>query len=211
MWPMTRFSISRFGGVALCCLATIGACDSEESSAPKTDPSCSSAIQTLCTGYIDYRARCDGLTAAERGDELARCEAEPDLASVSCVYAEAVADCLSKNSCDTSDDRCVYEGFLASSPKGWDVPTLRSCIAGTITDKAVCTAAVGGDTRTCIDRLEQCIGGPYAGAIDPPFTDDHCYTIVALTAAAQAKALDCLSLGCDAIGSCLTQAGTFNY
>ena len=172
---------------------------------------CTNAIETVCAGYADYEMRCSSLTADERDTEYAACVEYADSPPINCTYASAYAACLAAKECGTSDDRCVAEGFLATAPPGWNLPVLRGCLAGTVTDETACDAAVGGDTRNCINRLEECIGGPYAGATDPPFTDDHCFAMVALVPAATTAAVECLSLPCDSILDCLTTAGTFNY
>jgi hypothetical protein len=179
--------------------------------APAVAPACVSAIATFCAGYADYQARCDVLTPSDREANYSECIGEAAVLPLSCTYAEAVAECLSTNDCATSDDRCVFDGFLATEPPSWNIPVIRDCIAGTVTDDAVCEAALGGDTRTCINRLEECIGGPYEDATNVPYVDDRCFSLVALVPDATRAAMQCLSLPCDDIAACLSAAGTFSY
>lgn len=200
--------------VGLCALA----CEPEQSTMPgdqaKAGPAggCSDAIVTICTAYAGEGLRCDGTTQAEHDAAVAKCQQETgDTLSLSCAYAQGLSSCLSTNDCATSDDRCVWEGFIAAAPPGWDIPTMRSCLSKTITDEATCRAAIGGNTRLCLNRLEACIGGPYAGAENPPYTDDNCYSLAALTTEASDRAVECLTLPCDEIVECLHNVGTFNY
>ena len=188
------------------------ACDAEDDDATnQPDTSCTSAVETLCRAYADHGVTCGDSTPTERDQDLADCLDDAAEIPMNCSYARSVASCLGGNDCATSDDRCVFEGLLDVAPSGWNIPTLRDCVSGAVTDDATCDTAIGGITRTCIDRLEECIGGPYEGATNAPFIDDHCYTIVALTPEAIAEATECLDSPCDAIGACLSAAGTFGY
>ncbi len=171
---------------------------------------CENPGARLCASGLDRQERCGDLEASERATQEAECVAEVDPAhALSCVFIDSYTTCLDQLDCDTSDDTCMTEGFLAAEPEGWDVALLRECIAGTVTDAVRCEAAIGGSTTTCLDRRQECID--QSSDSSSPFTDDRCFSLAALTDEAVQTALECLPLACDQIEDCLEQAGTFTY
>lgn len=217
---------SRFLGLALTAVASTAlvavvtilqlvGCDSKDEPATSSthETSCTNPHQTVCAAYADFELRCEGATQAERDSGLSECLNNPKTKSIplTCAYAEGLAGCLATYNCAGQTDMCIWEGFMAAQPPSWDVAKMRDCLSGVITDEAACDAAIGGDARACLNRLEECIGGPYEGATNAPFSDDNCFSMAALTPEGTRSAVECLSLPCDDIVDCLHAAGTFSY
>ena len=178
------------------------------SSATSTNE-CVADTKTVCSTVIDRSIRCGDYTEAERTTRFDTCVTRSAAVKYNCPFANSFVTCLATLACDGDDEQCVYNGLIDAKPEGWDIDTINACNAGTITDEATCEAAVGGPTRVCLARYEACAAA--AEDLISPFVDDRCITLGALSSTAIAKGVACLSLDCDAIGDCLTAAGTFSY
>ncbi|MGC4064158.1 MAG: hypothetical protein QM784_05855 [Polyangiaceae bacterium] len=146
---------------------------------------------------------------AERSSRVERCVSDATMA-FNCPFADSFGSCLSMLECGVDEEPCVFEALVHAKPEGWDVSTIASCIDKTITDESVCENAIGtGPTRSCLSRYEACAAESEDGF--SPFADDRCFTLGALSASAIAQGTTCLSLGCEAIDDCLSEAGAFAY
>lgn len=181
------------------------------SSGSASGGSCEITPEQLCGASSDYSVRCGHSTEESSAFNKTQCVAKMRRIPLNCAFVTEMTRCLSEPTCVKSDDVCIAQGFLAAQPAGWDTAALKECREKPNADKAVCEAAVGGATRQCLNRLEECIGGPYEGSTEAPFVDDKCFSLAALVPSAVESAVQCLALPCDQIGSCLRTAGTFSY
>lgn len=169
---------------------------------------CVADATAICTAAADRGVRCGDTLESERAARYDTCVTRM-AAQFNCAFANSFSSCLETLACDGDDESCVYEGLVDAKPEGWDVDVINACLDGTTTDEDTCRAALGGPTRTCLTRYDECA----AAAEDQvsPFIDDRCFTLGALSTSAVTKGVACLSLECDAIGACLTLSGTFSY